>query len=74
MKIAVTGSAGFIGSAVSIYLLKRGDEVLGVDNLNDYYDVNLKLGRLERVKDYEKFTEAQINLENKEAILNHNAL
>ena len=68
MKIAVTGSAGFIGSAVSIYLLKRGDEVLGVDNLNDYYDVNLKLGRLERVKDYEKFTEAQINLENKEAI------
>jgi UDP-glucuronate 4-epimerase len=68
MKIAVTGSAGFIGSSVSMYLLNRGDEVLGVDNLNDYYDVNLKLGRLERVKAYDKFTEAQINLEDKEAI------
>ena len=48
--------------------LERGDEVLGIDNLNDYYDVNLKLGRLERVKAYEKFTEARINLEDKDAI------
>jgi UDP-glucuronate 4-epimerase len=70
MKVAVTGSAGFIGSAVSMYLLNRGDEVLGIDNLNDYYDVNLKLGRLERVKAYDKFTEARINLENKDAIFN----
>ena len=69
MKVVVTGSAGFIGSAVSIYLLERGDEVLGIDNLNDYYDVNLKLGRLERVKAYSKFTEARINLEDKENIL-----
>ena len=69
MKVVVTGSAGFIGSAVSIYLLERGDEVLGIDNLNDYYDVNLKLGRLERVKNYDKFTEAIINLEDKENIL-----
>lgn len=68
MKVAVTGSAGFIGSAVSIYLLNRGDEVLGIDNLNDYYDVNLKLGRLDRVKAYDKFTEARINLEDKDAI------
>lgn len=68
MKVAVTGSAGFIGSNVSMYLLERGDEVLGIDNLNDYYDVNLKLGRLERVKAYEKFTEAKINLEDKDAI------
>jgi len=68
MKVAVTGSAGFIGSSVSMYLLERGDEVLGIDNLNDYYDVNLKLGRLERVKAYEKFTEARINLEDKDAI------
>ncbi|MGH1537881.1 MAG: NAD-dependent epimerase [Gammaproteobacteria bacterium] len=68
MKIAVTGSAGFIGSSVSMYLLERGDEVLGIDNLNDYYDVNLKLGRLERVKAYDKFTEARINLEDKHAI------
>ncbi len=65
MKVVVTGSAGFIGSSVSMYLLERGDEVLGIDNLNDYYDVNLKLGRLERVKSYEKFTEAKINLEDK---------
>jgi UDP-glucuronate 4-epimerase len=69
MKIAVTGSAGFIGSSVSMQLLNRGDEVLGIDNLNDYYDVNLKLGRLERVKAYDKFTEARINLEDKDAIL-----
>ena len=69
MRVAVTGSAGFIGSAVSINLLKRGDEVLGIDNLNDYYDVNLKLGRLERVKAYENFTEARINLEDKDAIM-----
>ncbi len=68
MKVAVTGSAGFIGSAVSIYLLKRGDEVLGIDNLNDYYDVNLKLGRLENVKAFDKFTEAKINLEDKDKI------
>ena len=70
MKVAVTGSAGFIGSSVAMYLLNRGDEVLGIDNLNDYYDVNLKLGRLERVKTYDKFTEARINLEDKEAIFN----
>ncbi len=68
MKVAVTGSAGFIGSSVSMYLLNRGDEVLGIDNLNDYYDVNLKLGRLDKVKAYDKFTEARINLEDKDAI------
>lgn len=68
MKVAVTGSAGFIGSSVSMYLLDRGDEVLGIDNLNDYYDVNLKLGRLEKVKAYDKFTEARINLEDKDTI------
>ena len=68
MKIVVTGSAGFIGSAVSLYLLGRGDEVLGIDNINDYYDVNLKLDRLERTKGYDAFTEARINLEDKEAV------
>ncbi|MEM7401405.1 MAG: NAD-dependent epimerase [Pseudomonadota bacterium] len=68
MKVVVTGSAGFIGSAVSIHLLERGDEVLGIDNLNDYYDVKLKLGRLERVKAFDKFTEARINLEDKDSI------
>ena len=69
MKVVVTGSAGFIGSAVSLRLLDRGDEVLGVDNVNDYYDVNLKFARLERTKTYENFTEARISLEDREEIL-----
>ncbi|WP_100643223.1 NAD-dependent epimerase [Alteromonas facilis] len=50
MKVLVTGAAGFIGSHVTLYLLERGDEVVGVDNLNDYYDVSLKEARLERIK------------------------
>ena len=68
MKIVVTGSAGFIGSAVSLSLLERGDEVLGIDNVNDYYDVNLKFSRLERTKSYDSFVEARISLEDKKAI------
>lgn len=47
MKILVTGAAGFIGSSVARRLVGRGDEVVGLDNINDYYDVNLKYGRLE---------------------------
>lgn len=50
MKVLVTGVAGFIGSRTAEVLLARGDEVIGLDNLNDYYDVNLKLARLERIK------------------------
>ena len=46
MKILVTGTAGFIGHALTKKLLARGDEVIGLDNINDYYDVNLKYGRL----------------------------
>ncbi len=48
MRILVTGTAGFIGSFVGALLAKRGDEIVGVDNINAYYDVNLKYGRLER--------------------------
>ncbi len=44
----MTGTAGFIGSHVAMRLLARGDEVVGVDNLNDYYDVTLKQARLDR--------------------------
>jgi UDP-glucuronate 4-epimerase len=50
MKILVTGAAGFIGSHVSHRLIDRGDDVLGVDNLNGYYDVTLKQARLDRLK------------------------
>jgi nucleoside-diphosphate-sugar epimerase len=47
-KVLVTGSAGFIGSALCLYLLARGDEVIGIDNHNDYYDPALKEARLAR--------------------------
>lgn len=59
MKILVTGTAGFIGSSLAMKLLERGDEVVGIDNVNDYYDVSLKLARLERVKQYAGFTEVR---------------
>jgi len=68
MRVLVTGSAGFIGSNVCMRLLDRGDEVIGLDNLNDYYDVNLKKARLGRFKDHTNFTEACINLEDRENV------
>ena len=68
MKVLVTGAAGFIGSALSLRLLERGDEVIGIDNLNDYYDVNLKLARLERTKAYDGYTEVKADLEDRETI------
>ena len=55
MKVLVTGAAGFIGMHVSTRLLERGDEVVGIDNLNDYYDVSLKESRLSRISNYENF-------------------
>jgi UDP-glucuronate 4-epimerase len=68
MRILVTGTAGFIGNALAIKLLERGDEVIGVDNLNDYYDVNLKQARLARVAARPGFTELRISLEDRAAI------
>ena len=55
MKILLTGAAGFIGLHVARLLLERGDEVVGIDNLNDYYDPRLKLARLECLKPYANF-------------------
>ena len=50
MRVLVTGAAGFIGYHTSLYLLNRGDEVIGIDSLNDYYDPSLKEARLEELK------------------------
>ena len=48
MKILITGAAGFIGNELALRLTARGDNVIGVDNLNNYYDVSLKQARLNR--------------------------
>ena len=55
MKILITGAAGFIGSTAALRLLARGDEVVGLDNLNDYYSVQLKEDRLARLTPHERF-------------------
>ncbi|MBZ4192891.1 MAG: NAD-dependent epimerase [Candidatus Contendobacter sp.] len=68
MKILVTGSAGFIGAALSQRLLERGDQVIGYDNLNDYYDVTLKMARLARLQAQAGFTEVRANLEDRAAL------
>jgi len=68
MKILVTGTAGFIGNTLALRLLARGDEVIGIDNLNDYYDVTLKQARLARVKDHKNFTDVRINIEDRAAM------
>jgi UDP-glucuronate 4-epimerase len=62
MKILVTGAAGFIGSFTAARLLARGDEVVGLDNLNDYYDVSLKRARLARLQATEGFRFELLNL------------
>ncbi len=64
-KVLVTGAAGFIGFHLSQLLMKQGYQVIGIDNLNDYYDVNLKYGRLEILKKEEDFTFYKIDLKDK---------
>ena len=68
MKVLVTGSAGFIGSALSIRLLDRGDTVVGIDNHNDYYDPALKEARLARHSNHPNYTHIRMNLKDCEAI------
>jgi len=66
--ILVTGSAGFIGSHLSHRLLARGDQVVGLDNLNPYYDPTLKQARLDRLEALPGYRHARINLEDREAV------
>jgi UDP-glucuronate 4-epimerase len=69
-KILVTGAAGFIGFHLSKRLCKDGWEVTGLDNLNDYYDINLKLARLKQLTQYENFKFTKLDLTDKEGIIN----
>lgn len=62
MKVLITGAAGFIGMHVAQILLARGDEVVGVDNLNDYYDVNLKRARLARLSKFPSFRHVHLDI------------
>ncbi len=68
MKIMVTGSAGFIGAAVSERLVARGDDVIGVDNLDPYYDVELKKARLARLTPSNHFHEFPIDIADRDAL------
>jgi UDP-glucuronate 4-epimerase len=68
MKVLVTGSAGFIGSALSIRLLERGDDVVGLDNHNDYYDPALKAARLARHLDHPNYRHVRMNLEDRHGV------
>lgn len=68
MTTLVTGSAGFIGSHVVLQLLARGEAVVGIDNLNDYYDVSLKQARLARLLEHPAYTQETIDLADRAAV------
>jgi UDP-glucuronate 4-epimerase len=67
-RILVTGAAGFIGFHLSRRLLEEGATIVGIDNLNDYYDVNLKKARLAILKKYDNFTFHKVNIANRKAM------
>jgi len=68
MRVLLTGAAGLIGWQVALRLLKEGNEVVGVDNLNDYYDPRLKEWRLSTLKEFPNFTFHKVDVENYEAL------
>ena len=68
MKVLVTGAAGFIASKLMFTLKERGDEVVGIDNFNDYYDVRLKEERLEKLSKYPDFTFVKGDIADKAAV------
>ena len=68
MRVLVTGTAGFIGSHVALRLLERGDEVIGFDNLSDYYDVTLKQARLARFAKHPNYTHITADLADRAAV------
>jgi len=68
MKVLVTGSAGFIGNKLTQILLNRGDTVIGVDNVNDYYDPTLKEARLGLIKSHPNFVEARMDISDRSAM------
>jgi UDP-glucuronate 4-epimerase len=68
MKILLTGAAGFIGMTTALRLLARGDEVIGLDNLNDYYSVQLKLDRLARLTPHANFRFVKLDVADREGM------
>ena len=68
MRVLVTGSAGFIGNHVSLRLLEEGRDVVGIDNLNSYYDVNLKRRRIERLTPFENYINAPIDINDQDKL------
>jgi UDP-glucuronate 4-epimerase len=69
MAVLITGAAGFIGSSVASMLLARGETVLGIDNLNDYYDVTLKEARLKALHAHDNFSFRRLDISDREAVL-----
>lgn len=68
MKVLVTGSAGFIGNHLAKRLVDEGHEVVGIDNINSYYDESLKQARLDRIRGYDSFYEEKLDISNNDAV------